>query len=302
MVLPRVRMGKLVALVAAVTLPLLVLGPPGAGASADTVGPPTKVLTFVEENHTYQQMRDQMPYLFSLAQTYGYSTNWHAIMHPSLPNYVAMVGGSTFGITKDGLPAAMAPLVGDAKSVFDQAIEAGGTAKTYAESMPTNCKLTNTTLYAVRHNPWAYFGASRDRCNTFDVPMGTPTSGAMASDIASNSLPNAGFAIPNLINDAHNSDLPTADNWLKGWLPQMLASDDFTSGRLVIILTADEDDRTVGNKNKVLTVVLWAGLQAKASNYYLTHYSLTRYYAQVLGVTPLLNGATAPDMKTAFGL
>ncbi len=300
--IPRSAMARLVALTGVLMVPLFVLGPPGAGASSNAVGPPTKVLTFVEENHTYQQMRDQMPYLFALAQTYGYSTNWHAIRHPSLPNYIAMVGGDTFGITTDGLPGALAPKVGDAKSVFDQAIESGGTAKTYAESMPTNCKLTNTTLYAARHNPWAYFGASRDRCNTFDVPMGTPTSGAMASDIASNSLPNAGFVVPNLINDAHNSDLATADNWLKGWLPQMLASDDFTSGRLVIILTADEDDRTVGNKNKVLTVVLSAALHGKVSNFYLTHYSLTRYYAQVLGVTPLLNGATAPDMKAAFGL
>ena len=124
----------------------------------------------------------------------------------------------------------------------------------------------------------------------------------MASDIASNNLPNAGFAIPDIINDAHNSDLATADNWLKGWLPPMLASDDFTSGRLVIVVTADEDDATVGNKNKVLTVVLWAGLNGKVTNYYLTHYSLTKYYAQVLGVTPLRNGATAPDMQAAFGL
>ncbi len=34
----------------------------------------------------------------------------------------------------------------------------------------------------------------------------------------------------------------------------------------------------------------------------LTHYSLTKYYAQVLGATPLGAGAKAPDMKAAFGL
>ena len=34
----------------------------------------------------------------------------------------------------------------------------------------------------------------------------------------------------------------------------------------------------------------------------LTHYSLTRFIAQVLGVKPLQKGATAPDLKAAFGL
>jgi hypothetical protein len=34
----------------------------------------------------------------------------------------------------------------------------------------------------------------------------------------------------------------------------------------------------------------------------LTHYSLSRYLSQVLGVAPLKNAATAPDLRTAFGL
>ena len=52
----------------------------------------------------------------------------------------------------------------------------------------------------------------------------------------------------------------------------------------------------------MLTSVLSSRLSHKVVSTPLTHYSLTRYVAQVLGVKPLKTGATAPDMKAAFGL
>ena len=275
-------------------------------ASAAT-GTTSKVIVFVEENHSLTQMKNGMPYLFGLAKKYGYADNWTATTHPSLPNYLAIAGGSTFGVTSDGAPVTLdgvtpstnAKKVGNAISVFDQAIAAGKTAKIYNEGMPTNCRLTSysTGKYAVKHNPWAYFGTTTPRanCSQYDVPL-TP----LAADITNNALPNAGMVVPNLCNDGHNCSLTIADNWLKTRIGPMLTSTDFTSGALTIIVTADEDDRSSGNK--VLTVVMHAGMAPTVVTSPLTHYSLTRYYAQVLGVTPLLNGATAPDMKAAFGL
>jgi hypothetical protein len=55
----------------------------------------TKVLMFIEENHSLAEMKAGMPYLYSQATTYGYATNYTAIRHPSLPNYLAIAGGST---------------------------------------------------------------------------------------------------------------------------------------------------------------------------------------------------------------
>ncbi len=263
-----------------------------AGSASAT---PTKVLAFLEENHSYSQMRSQMPYLFSLAQQYGYATNWTAIRHPSLPNYLAIAGGSTFGVTDDSAPAVNALKVGPANSIFDQALDAGRTARTYAEGMTSNCALASAAQYAVRHNPWTYFAASGARCGQFDV--GLPSLLANAENAT---LPNVGMVIPNVCNDAHNCTLAVADGWLKTYLGTVLASPDFTSGRLVVVVTADEDDRL--NDNNVLTVVMHAGMSSEVVTTPLTHYSLTRYYAQVLGVSPLRNGATAPDMRAAFGL
>jgi hypothetical protein len=291
------RTGPTIALMAAA---LLVTG---CGSSDHTVtARPTKVLVVIEENHSYTQMREGMPFLAKLSDTYGYATHWTAITHPSAPNYLAIAGGSTFGVTDDSAPAADETAIGSAVSVFDQALGAGRTAGTYAESMPENChvydypdRANGVPKYAVRHNPWAYFPDSRTDCLAYDQALPQ-----FAKDAADNALPNVGFLIPNLDNDAHDGSLSTADAWLEKQLTPLLHTEDFTSGRLVVIVTADEDDKSSGNT--VLTSVLTPALAGKVVDSPLTHYSLTRYIAQVLDVSPLKNGADAPDMRAAFGL
>ena len=259
--------------------------------------PIDKVLTIVEENHSLQQMQTSMPFLWALATRYGYATDYTAVSHPSLPNYLALSGGSTFDIIDDAPPAAH-PIPGP--SVFGQALAAGKTAKVYAESMPTNCALTNSGSYAVRHTGWAYYIDERAACQAGQVPMGTPSTGALAGDVAASSLPNIGWAIPDLSHDAHDGTLTEADHWLAGWLPAILSGPDFRRGGLAVVITADEDDRHSGNN--VLTVVAAPGLTGKVVTAALTHYSLTGLYDEVIGVPKLRDAATAPLFAAAFGL
>jgi hypothetical protein len=236
--------------------------------------------------------------VYSLSQRFAYASHYTAITHPSEPNYLAIAGGSTFGDTTDHNPAVQV----SGQSVFGQAIAAGGTAKSYMESATANCQQSNTGRYAVKHNPWASFKDERAACQVGDVPSGTPTSGALATDIKNGTLPNAGLVTPNLDHDAHDGTLAAADTWMKGWLPSILASPDFTSGRLAVVITADEDDRKSGNV--VLTTVLHHSLDGKhlVVSTPLTHYSLTRLYGQVDGKPLLAAAATAPDMRSAFNL
>ena len=276
-------------------------GAPSMSTKGTATATPTKVLVVIEENHSYAQMSAEKPYLFGLSKSYGYATDWTAITHPSLPNYLAIAGGSTFGINDDRNPAAHDGQIGQAPSVFDQALDAGKSAGTYAESMPSadTCHLDDYPIGAatdaVRHNPWAYFPASRSRCRSRDLSLA-----GFAAAAKGDALPNVSFLIPNLCDDAHSCPLAAADAFLQRTLPDVLASKDFTSGRLTVVVTADEDDRHSGNV--VLTSVLSTHLSGKVVSTHLTHYSLTRYIAEVLGVTPLGDGRTAPDLKSAFGL
>jgi acid phosphatase len=257
------------------------------------------MLVFIEENHSQSQALSGMPYLASLAQSYGRTTAYHAETHPSLPNYLALAGGSTFGVHDDSGPSSH-PLSGD--SVFDQALARGHSAKSYVESMPANCAQSSSGDYAVKHNPWAYFSDARQRanCHRLDVPMGTPSSGALSADIAAGRLPNVGMAVPNLCNDAHDCSLSTADNWLHQWIPRLMAGPDYRAGRLAIVVTFDEDDRNAGNN--VATVVISPRTQHVVATSAYDHYSWLRCSDEMVGAPLLRNASTARSLCSAFGL
>ena len=285
--------------------------PPGAHASAQPTpahttaptstpgvaptgsGAVTKVLVFVEENHSLSEMSSDMPYAFGLAQRFGYATNYRAIRHPSLPNYIAIAGGQTHGITDDGAPSAN-PVA--ATSVFAQSIAAGRTAAVYADGMAQNCATSDGgSQYAVKHNPWAYFINERSACQRYDVPVDQ-----LAVAITTGTLANVGMVVPNLCNDGHDCPLSTADRWFKGWMTRIFEGPDWRSGRLAVVLTADEDDTS--GANTVLTVVIHPSQKANVVTSALTHYSLTRLYEEVAGVPFLFGAGSAPSMTTAFGL
>jgi acid phosphatase len=274
--------------------------PPTSAAPTTPAATPTrrrpvrmdKLLVFVVENHSLDAMRREMPFTFGLARKYGYATSYRAITHPSLPNYLAMTGGDTYGVTDDKDPAAH-PV--RAASVFAQALAAGRTAKTYAEGMDRPCRTSNLGRYAVRHNPWTYHVAERSACARFDLPLT-----ALARDAARGRLPNAGLVVPDTCHDAHDCPAATADAWLRQQLAVVMGGPDWRSGRLGVVVTADEDDHDQGNL--VLTVVVSPQLRGRVVTTPLTHYSLARLYAQVLGVAPLRLAATAPSLAAAFRL
>jgi acid phosphatase len=261
-------------------------------AAARAAVPVTKLLVFVEENHSLDQMRAGMPYTAALASRYGYATNYRAITHPSLGNYVAIVGGSSYGIGDDGPPSAHR-LTG--RSVFGQALRRGRTAATYAQSIPTACSLSNSGAYVVKHNPWAYFADERAACRAHDKGMA-----AFGYAASTGRLPNVGMVVPNLDHDAHDGSLAVADAWFKKQMAKVLAGPDWRSGRLAVVLTADEDDHN--QDNTVLTVVIHRSQQHRVVTTGLTHYSLTRLYDEIAGLPYLRNAATAPSMAEAFAL
>jgi phosphatidylinositol-3-phosphatase len=287
------------------TPPVELPSAPGSSSSvADTRGPaavrqPTKLLTIVEENHGEQAALAQMPYLAALSGTYGRTTAYSAVTHPSLPNYLALVGGSTFGVTDDASPAAH-PLSGP--SVFDQAISAGRTAKAYIEAMPSPCALSSSGRYAVRHNPWTYFAdpAERAHCRADDVPAGTPSTGPLHDDVTAGTLPTLGWVTPDLCNDAHDCPPRVADDWLRSWLPVIMGGPDFRGGLLAVVVTFDEAEGS--GSNTVLTAVIAPGVRHVVTATSCSHYCWTRYAAELAGVPPLRQAATSTSLGTAFGL
>jgi acid phosphatase len=252
--------------------------------------PVSKVLVIVEENHTLSEAKADMPFLMAEAEQYGYASGYQAVAQPSLPNYLAITGGSTFGVTDDDGPDAH-PLSGP--SVFGQVLAAGKSARVFAESQPSNCATDDTGDYAVRHTGWPYYTDERAECQANQVDLG-----ALPAAINS-SLPTVALVVPNLCNDAHNCSLGTADDWLRAWVPRVTSGPDFSTGRLAVVVTFDEGS---DSDQQVLTVVLHKSLHGKVVGAPLTHFSLTGLIDDAAHLPKLREAAAAPSMKDAFGL
>jgi acid phosphatase len=269
------------------------LTPPDGSATRRASDPAvTKLLVFVVENHSLRQMRRGMPATFALAKKYGYATDYRAVTHPSLPNYIAMASGRTHGVDNDAPPSRW-KLRGS--TVFSRAIAAGKTARVYAESMTRRCQRTSAGRYAVKHNPWAYFVNDRADCDRFDRRLR-----AFHRDAKAGKLPNAGLVVPNLCNDAHDCSLATADDWFDAQMRRVFAGPDWASGHLAVVLTADEDDSKSGNR--VLTVVIHPSQRGHVVTAALNHYALFELYEDVLGLGHRRRHPQSPSMARAFGL
>jgi len=77
--------------------------PASAGPGQGAVGHYDHIFVIVEENHGYTDVigNPAAPNLNALASQYGSATNYFAVAHPSEPNYVALLGGSTFNVNSD---------------------------------------------------------------------------------------------------------------------------------------------------------------------------------------------------------
>lgn len=252
----------------------------------------SKMIVIPIENHSLDQVKAGMPATWALTDRFGYAAHFYAIAHPSLPNYLAIAGGTTSGVHDDRGPNVHGR---SGPSVFGQALSAGKTAKVYVEDMKENCELSGFHGYAVRHNPWAYHLDERSLCAQHDVPLDQ-----LQPDVAAGRLPTVGMIVPNTCHDGHDCHLEEADEWFSELLAELMSGPDWASGKLAIVVTADEDDKK--HDNQVLTLVIHPSLSDRAVYTPLTHYSLSRALSELSGSEPLAEAKTATSLLDAFGL
>ena len=136
-------------------------------------------------------------------------TNYNAVDHPSLPNYVSLTCGSELGKSGTdnvGTTPGLA-LPSNIPNIFRQLVAAGFSWKVYAEGFN---ELGG--LYASKHDPGAFYSDTVNSANHTNFTQFMP-------DIANSALPDFFFVAPNLNNDGHNTTTVIGDNWLKGTDP-----------------------------------------------------------------------------------
>ncbi len=264
---------------------------------------PSKVLVVWEENHSYSDVigAPDAPTFTRVAHACGSGVAYQALTHPSLPNYLAMTSGVSW---------ARAPFNGDCSpgpgceavvdSIFAEETVAGHSWKAYAESMPRPCTRVDSGQYAPRHNPVVYYSSLAMTCATHDVPLGSPTSGPLTSDVRAGALATLSTVTPDLQSDMHDAwTVPEADRWLGQLLGIVTSGPDYRSGRLAVIIAWDEGDG-VGNHPSpapllFLSAATRPGTQVRQS---LNDYSVLRTVEDVTGVPALADAATASSFAS----
>lgn len=227
-------------------------------------------------------------YMTKLAAQYASADNFYGIRHPSLPNYMAMTGGDTFGIEHDCIDCFV-----NQDNLAAQLEAKGHSWKGYMESMPSPCFVGDALpLYKQKHNPFIYYDNIRKdpvRCHKI-VPLTQ-----LETDLQANTIPDFAWITPNLCNDTHDCPVKTGDQWLQIWVPQILASPAWKE-RGVLFITYDEGkgDKgccTLAVGGQVVTLVVSPLVQPGfVSSAPYSHYSLLRTVEEAWGL-PLLGNA-----------
>ncbi len=258
----------------------------------------------------------------------------------------------------DGIQSIPAADNTSGKTIADQLAAAGHSWKSYQESLPLDGAdnvnysdgfFTDSTdftnifpqlnpplsqndvvkLYAVKHNPFAYFRSTQegiDRRNSLKNVVDFEGPDGLFADLASGRVPAFSFIAPNQCNDQHgrgnagafcNFD-PISDGTQAGLNPALILRGDITVQRLVnaihrspvwregrnaIVVLWDENDySTAPNTNQVLLIVdsNYGVRGAKSPTRYL-HFSLLKSLESGLGL-PCLNHACDDSVQVMTDL
>lgn len=340
------------------------------------------------ENHYYGQIigDTNAPFINKYATTANLAKNYFAVGHPSLTNYLEVVGGSNFGIINDDAPdwhntacvpnielgtpalesaatntcaiagagldgatpavdttnegtpaepiynAPFSPAATVGVSIADQLVEAGLSWKSYQENLPpggadgvnnSDGLLSNLTqaapgvpnLYAVKHNPFAYFASVQEGSNPANSLKNVVGFDSLYADLASGHLPNFSFIVPNQCHDQHGrgssevgtgcsvdeNDIAQGDAAVNTLVTAIKGSKSWKQSHNVIVLVWDENDYSSLPNQVVAIVDTSYAPTGVASNVKYNHFSLLKTLEAGFGLH-YLNHAADSNVKAMSDL
>ena len=240
------------------------------------------VVVIVDENKDYGQILDPAaaPEISALAKTYGLAAQFFAEVHPSEANYVALLGGDTFGIHDDDAyychPGSTRPFCDgaaapgyadhtvDARHLGDQLRAAGLDWRGYYESLPEpgsdavvasdpafDNGTRKTALYASKHSGFMNFADVQSDPARAEQIVGFDR---LKQDLDADRLPAFALVVPNQCNDMHGlhgAGVPADCDGAN--LAALIRRGDKANGALVRELMASPAWRARANMAIVLT-------------------------------------------------
>jgi phospholipase C len=203
-----------------------------------------------------------------LAAKYALGTNYQAVSSPSLPNYLAMTSGSTWGITDNAYHVLPAGGLGA------QLTAAGLTWRAYMEGLTSAGCLGSPYPYALKHNPFAYYGGA--------CPENVVSLDALEADLARDT-PSFVWITPGLCHDGHDCAPAVAGAWLEELVGRIVASPAWHDHGVLFVVW-DEGD---GRSRVVPLIVAAPGVESRRVDAAYDHYSLLAAIEDQFGLARL---------------
>jgi hypothetical protein len=258
-----------------------------------------RVVIVVMENKGCEEVigSPEAPYLNGLAERYAFPSRFYALQRPSLPNYLGLTSGTTFGLDHNCTDCSFR-----GRNLVDQLEKARISWKAYMQSMPAPCfRGPAAGHYVKEHNPFVYYpnvASNPKRCRHV-VPLDRLT-----KDIAAHALPRFVWISPDNCYNSHNCAIRTGDRFLSLLVPRLERE---IGRRGVIFVTYDEGNDRSGccggaAGGHIATVVAGPAARPGArSALEYDHYSILRTIEDAWGL-PRLRGAACPCTRPLSAL
>ena len=210
-------------------------GAQGSGHHSDRA-PLDHIYVIMLENHSKSSVigDPNAPYLTRLAKSYSMADHYYGVTHPSMPNYIATLGGDNFGIQDDNDQNVVNL---DRRNLVDQLEAHHVSWAAYMDTLPQD-KLarfgpvvngTEIQLYAKKHNPFVLFD---DIKNDPSRMANVKDYSAMSTDQNRRNAPKFAWITPNQCNDMHGGVTVAVDGHPETPCPYGSAKDDANDASL----------------------------------------------------------------------
>lgn len=298
------------------------------------------IFVILEENQDYSRIvRDgDAPFINSLIATNYLETDYHALGHGSLPNYLGLISGSEQLQAIGRPPRDCAPnwainpptcavTTPDPSNITDLIEHSGRTWRAYLQGMEQPCRWqSQSSDYDVIHNPFIYFqtiegggAVSSQRCVDHDVDMYRDPNHTLHADLMSAvTTPNFLFIVPSNHFNMHDDRLTPGDSFLRDILTgtnttgqnptnavNIFSSPAWTSGRSILYIVWDEDSGTQINHVAAIQVGSWVDGPHGEDGAAFDHYSMLKTWEMAWGLASIQRrggDASASPMLAAFNL
>src|SRR2546427_5331094 len=196
--------------------------------SSSATGNFDQLVVVLMENHNLNEIYGPAPYMTQLADQYAFSEGWSSITNPSQPNYIALLGASTFGVSGDGNHPNL-----NHPTLVDLIETSGHTWNAIAEGSGSGCSINPDR--GEDHFPFlSYTTITGSAARCASLHSGGPTDVVAALNAGTNFI----WFTPTDQHNMHDNSVASGDAWLQSWVPGLLTA--MGSKKAALIIMFDE--------------------------------------------------------------